>query len=90
MNDFSLTIKEKEKVILVGVFGPDLSREQAQEHLDELERLTDTAGGIAVKKILQNRTNPDREFYVGKGKIEEISLLITLLGADSIIFDDDL
>ncbi|NCP83440.1 MAG: GTPase HflX [Bacteroidetes bacterium] len=90
MNDFSLTIKEKEKVILVGVFGPDLSREQAQEHLDELERLTDTAGAIAVKKILQNRTNLDREFYVGKGKIEEISLLITLLGADSIIFDDDL
>jgi GTPase len=90
LNDFSLTIKEKEKVILVGVFGPDLSRELAQEHLDELERLTDTAGGVAVKKILQNRTVPDREFYVGKGKIEEISLLITLLGADSIIFDDDL
>lgn len=90
MNEYTLTLKEKEKVILIGVFGPDITREQAQEHIDELERLTDTAGGETVKKILQNRTTPDREYYVGKGKIDEISLMITTTGADTLIFDDDL
>lgn len=90
MDDQLLTLKEKEKVILIGVYGPDLSRDEAEEHLSELERLTDTAGGITVKKILQNRTTPDREFYIGRGKVDEISLMITTYGADTLIFDDDL
>jgi GTP-binding protein HflX len=85
-----LTIKEQEKVILVGVFGPDISREEAKEHLNELERLADTAGGVAVKKILQNRTHPDPDTYIGKGKIQEIKADSSMLGADTIIFDDDL
>ena len=86
----SISLTEKEKVILVGVYGPDLTKEEADEHLAELDRLTDTAGGIVVKKVLQNKTYPDREFYVGKGKLEEISLMISMYGADSLIFDDDL
>lgn len=90
MDDQSISLKEKEKVILVGVYGPELSKEEAEEHIAELERLTDTAGGITVKKMLQNKTYPDREFYVGKGKLEEISLMITMYGADTLIFDDDL
>lgn len=90
MDDQSLSLKEKEKVILVGVYGPDLSKEEAEEHIAELERLTETAGGITVKKILQNKTYPDREFYVGKGKLEEITLMISMYGADTLIFDDDL
>ncbi|TNE74402.1 GTPase HflX [bacterium] len=90
MDEQTLSLKQEEKVLLVGVYGPDLSREEAEEHLAELERLTHTAGGNPVKKILQNRTTPDREYYIGKGKVDEISLMITMYGADTLIFDDDL
>lgn len=90
MNDLTIKNEEQEKVILVGLFGPDLSREEAQEHINELERLTDTAGGVVVKKILQNRTHPDPDTYIGRGKIEELQLDVTMTGADTIIVDDDL
>ncbi|MEO1021355.1 MAG: GTPase HflX [Bacteroidota bacterium] len=81
---------QKEKVLLVGLYGPDLSRFQAQEYLDELELLTDTAGGITEEKILQNRTRPDISSYVGKGKLQELKRVMGEKHIDTVIFDDDL
>ena len=45
---------------------------QAEEHLEELALLTDTAGGIPVAKVLQQRNRPDVSSYVGKGKLTEL------------------
>tara|TARA_B100000575_G_C23140700_1_gene663718 strand:- start:126 stop:1415 length:1290 start_codon:yes stop_codon:yes gene_type:complete len=81
---------EKEKVLLVGIYGLSSEKFQAQEHLEELALLTYTAGGIPVAKILQKRNKPDVSSYVGKGKLNEINRQINALGAKTIIFDDDL
>ena len=81
---------EKEKVLLVGIYGLSSERFQAQEHLEELALLTCTAGGIPVAKILQQRNRPDVNSYVGKGKLNEINRQINALGIKTIIFDDDL
>ena len=81
---------EKERVMLVGLYGPDISRTQAEEYLEELEMLTDTAGGITIEKVLQNRTRPDVSTYVGKGKLQELKGQMKGLNIGTVIFDDDL
>ena len=81
---------EKEKVLLVGIYGLSSEKFQAQEHLEELALLTCTAGGIPLAKILQQRNRPDVNSYVGKGKLNEINGQINALGVKTIIFDDDL
>ena len=81
---------EKEKVLLVGIYGLSSEKFQAQEHLEELALLTCTAGGIPLAKILQQRNRPDVNSYVGKGKLNEINRQINALGVKTIIFDDDL
>lgn len=81
---------EKERAVLVGLYGPEIVRAQAREYLDELELLTDTAGGITVEKLLQNKTNPDPTTYIGKGKLHELKQLVGEKQIDTVIFDDDL
>ena len=81
---------DKEKVLLVGIYGLSSEKFQAEEYLEELALLTDTAGGIPVAKMLQQRNRPDVSSYVGKGKLIELKGQISALGAKTIIFDDDL
>lgn len=81
---------QKERVILVGLYGPDIARTQAEEYLEELEMLTDTAGGITIEKVLQNKTRPDVSTYVGKGKLQELKGQMKAMNIGTIIFDDDL
>lgn len=81
---------EKERAVLVGLYGPETVRVQAEEYLDELEMLTNTAGGITVEKVLQNRTQPDPNSYIGKGKLNELKRMVNDKNLDAIIFDDDL
>lgn len=82
--------QKKEKAVLVAVKTRDISDEQVNDHLDELEELTITAGGEAVLRIIQDRSYFDSAFYIGKGKAEEIKLYIDENDIDLVIFDDDL
>mgnify|MGYP001084322556 CR=1 FL=1 len=78
------------KAILVGVFGKLHGRAEAEDHLDELERLVDTAGGVVVARALQERDSPDSATYVGKGKLKEIAELVEAMEAGWVVFDDEL
>ena len=78
------------KTILVGVFGRELSRAAAEDHLDELERLVDTAGGVVVARALQERATRDAATFVGKGKVKELAEAAANLGASTVVFDDEL
>ncbi|HET6527565.1 MAG TPA: GTPase HflX [Balneolaceae bacterium] len=80
----------QERALLIGIYGPETPRFQAEEYLDELELLTNTAGGISVEKILQNRTQPDSSTYIGSGKLRELKQIVGDKKIDSLIFDDDL
>lgn len=81
---------QKERVMLVGLYGGQITKHQAEEHLDELEMLTDTAGGITIEKVLQKRNKPDISSFVGKGKLQELRGQMKALNIGTIIFDDDL
>jgi GTPase len=81
---------EKERAVLVGIFGPDLPRWLAEEYLSELVLLSDTAGAATAEKILQNRPYPDPATYIGKGKLHELKQVVADKNADMLIFDDEL
>lgn len=80
----------REKAFLVGLATRDQSREQAMDYLGELALLADTAGADTVGSVLQQREHPDPTTYIGKGKVEEVASKAAELGADLIVFDDEL
>ena len=86
--------KLKEKAILVALKEKRprkiSSNWTTEDSLEELANLTKTAGGKVVAKVVQTRAGVDSTFYVGKGKAAEIANLVKELGADLVIFDDDL
>ncbi len=79
-----------DKVILVGAPERDLDPRLADEHLEELGRLTDTAGGSVVGRLRQRLPHPHPRFYIGEGKAEELKGLVDARGADLVVFDEEL
>jgi len=79
-------------VVLVGLElpGSGLSGIPATESLDELALLVDTWGGEVTGRILQPRPAPDRAWYVGRGKVEEIGELTRARRAECVVFDGEL
>lgn len=79
-----------EKVVIVGAGTRQTSRAQTQMHLDELERLVETAGGRVVARDLRSVSKIDPATFVGSGAVEEIARVCHALEAGVVIFDDDL
>ena len=79
-----------ERTILVGVANQLQSYQKAQEYLDELSFLVETAGGVEIKRFIQNLGSPDSRFYVGSGKLQEIQEYVAASEADLVVFDDEL
>ncbi len=84
------SIALEERAILVGVCKRGQSFEQAQEYLDELAFLCQTAGAKPVRSFIQRLEKPIGATYVGTGKLEEIAEAIEESEANILIFDDDL
>ena len=61
-----------------------------KESLDELEQLARTAGLQVVGRESQSLSRVHAATFVGSGKVEEIGELCADLGADMLIFDDEL
>lgn len=79
-----------ENAVLVGLITPTQNEMKANEYLDELAFLADTAGAGTVRKFLQKLDSPNSHTYVGKGKLEEIRQFVQDNDIAMAIFDDDL
>ena len=79
-----------EKAVLVGLITPQQNEVKANEYLDELAFLADTAGAVTVKKFLQRCDGANPRTFVGKGKLEEIRQYVEDNEIGLVIFDDDL
>jgi len=55
-----------------------------------LSRLADTAGLEVVGQSLQRLATINPGTFIGKGKVEELSLLARELDVDVFVFDDEL
>jgi len=84
------TALKKETAILIGVATRTQDYDLANEYLEELAFLVETAGGVTLKKFIQKLDYPDPRTYVGRGKLEEIRAYMQSDPADMIIFDDEL
>ncbi|MCY6370479.1 GTPase HflX [Clostridium ganghwense] len=71
-----------ERAILVGI--------ESEESLEELEELARACDVITLDRILQKRNKIDTTFFIGEGKVNEISMLRQAHNANVIIFDDEL
>ncbi len=81
---------ELEKAILVGVVLPRQHRWEVEENLNELALLAKTAGVHIVDQIVQERTRINPTYFIGSGKVEELTHLVKMHQVRSVIFDDDL
>jgi GTP-binding protein HflX len=80
----------EETCVLVGIITQSLSEEQANEYLDELEFLAETAGATTQRKFLQKMSIANPKTFVGKGKLEEIREYVKAKDIELVIFDDEL
>lgn len=86
-----LTVKiEQERAVLIGVATSSTPFEKVNEYLTELAFLVDTAGGIAVKRVIQNLQYPDPRTYLGSGKLLEVKEYIIDNQITIAVFDDEL
>ena len=60
------------------------------EHLEELNRLVDTAGAEVVGRISQQIASPNPATLIGEGKVEEVAAAVVDAGATLVIFDEEL
>jgi len=90
MKQFQEITGQTEKAILVGVKLDKMARSEAEESLQELALLADTAGFDVVCETLQPRETPDAAYYIGRGKADELQELGSEMGTDVLIFDNDL
>ncbi len=87
-----MTEKITERAILCGVHRdlPDRTEDTTDETIAELRELAKTAGAEVVGVMVQNKDHPETAAYFGEGKLEELKSSIAALGADLLIFDDEL
>ena len=79
-----------ENTVLVGVINSSQDEFKLNEYLEELEFLTKTAGGTVIKKFKQKIVTPNPKFFIGKGKIEDISKFVKGNEVSMVVFDDEL
>ena len=79
-----------ERAVLAGIdAGPGFGV-PIEESMGELEALARTAGIPTLASVVQKRKRPASGTFLGKGKIDEVRRAVDELGADVVIFNDDL
>jgi GTPase len=93
------TNRRREQTLVVGVDLTSTPRESAQEalsapsaeeSLQELATLVDSAGGETVGSVIQSRKSLDAATLVGSGKLDEIRTRIEADNIDTVVFDNEL
>ena len=79
-----------EKAVLIGIIYPWQDDREAEDYLDELSFLAETAGAQPVKRFSQRLNAPNPRTFVGSGKIQDIAAFIKDNDIDIAIFDDEL
>ncbi|MBO5682689.1 MAG: GTPase HflX, partial [Clostridia bacterium] len=79
-----------ERAVLVGIVTRGETEEELHKSLDELERLLDTAGGVCIARLTQNKETPDPRTLIGSGKAAELAYICACNEATLVVFDCDL
>jgi GTPase len=74
----------------VGVYASNRMKAQQETSLEELRRLSETAGADVVDARLHELRDVHAATYVGPGKAASLGEMARSLGAETVIFDEDL
>lgn len=85
-----ITKSLQEHAILVGIIHHGQDEKEVSEYLDELAFLTETAGGIPVRRFTQKLNALNPKTFIGSGKLDEIKAFVEPNNIDLAIFDDEL
>lgn len=80
----------RERAVLVGMESPADELQHVANSMEELARLTETAGADVLQQVMQKRSRPDAATLIGRGKADEVAAICRELGAGLIIFDREL
>ncbi|MBM3711730.1 MAG: GTPase HflX [Actinobacteria bacterium] len=78
-----------ERVILVGVWIEG-SVKDAENSMEELAALAETAGSKVLDALIQRRDKPDPATFIGSGKVSELKAIVKSTGADTVVCDGEL
>ena len=78
-----------ERVILVGVWTEG-SVKDAENSMEELAALAETAGSTVLDALIQRRDKPDPATFIGSGKVSELKDIVKSTGADTVVCDGEL
>jgi len=78
-----------ERVILVGVWTEG-SVKDAENSMEELAALAETAGSTVLDALIQRRDKPDPATFIGSGKVSELKAIVKSTGADTVVCDGEL
>ena len=78
-----------ERVILVGVWTEG-SVKDAENSMEELAALAETAGSTILDALIQRRDKPDPATFIGSGKVSELKAIVKSTGADTVVCDGEL
>ena len=82
--------RRRERAVIGAVRLPSQRRFQVEESLDELAALVTAAGAEVADRVIQERQAPSPATYFGKGKVEEVGVLMRERGANLFVSDDAL
>ena len=82
--------EEKQKALLICIQYPEMDKNEAGTHIQELESLVDTMGAETVGTMVVPLKKRSSKYLIGTGKADEILDLAEDLDAELIIFDDEL
>jgi GTP-binding protein HflX len=98
-----LAVTSEERAILVGLDlksrshrgsnqrgSADPEAHAAEESLEEMKALADTAGAHVEETIVQSRQAPDSATLIGSGKLDELRRLVHFHEANLVLFDAEL
>ncbi|MEG9247642.1 GTPase HflX [Arthrobacter sp. Soc17.1.1.1] len=78
-----------ERVVLAGLWSEGTAQD-AENSLQELAALAETAGSEVLDGIVQRRLKPDPGTFLGSGKAQELKGIVQATGADTVIVDSEL
>ena len=79
-----------ENSVIVGIINSRQDVAQSNEYLNELAFLVHTAGGIVLKRFVQNMQIPNPKTFIGLGKMHELEQFVIKNQVTTVVFDDEL
>jgi GTP-binding protein HflX len=84
----ALVVSQKDRAILVSVSKK--SRHEQEESIEELNELSRSDGITVLDSVVQRPHDINPKYLLGEGKIKELIIRSQQLGADLIVFDQNL